>query len=115
MPDRFGVVSFEALDQSGDFPSENVGDRAAIAADRIGIARAFGTIGIADAAGDELKRLDLAMRAVGERNGEGNAVEPGLGCLNGAILFLSRLLLLQVKPIARIGQSLAPDGRREAV
>jgi hypothetical protein len=45
MPDRFGVVSFAALDQSGDFPSKDIGGRAAIAADCIGVAHAFRTIG----------------------------------------------------------------------
>ena len=50
MPDGFGVVGFAALDQFGNLPPENVGDRAAIAADGIGVANAFGSVGIADAA-----------------------------------------------------------------
>jgi hypothetical protein len=63
VPDRFRVVSFAVFDQSGDFPSQNVRDRAAIPADRIGVAHTIGTIGVADAAGDEFERFDLAMRA----------------------------------------------------
>ena len=68
MPDRFGVIGLAALDQFGNFPPENIGNRAAIAADGIGVADAFGPVGIADTACDELKGRDFAMRAVGEGN-----------------------------------------------
>ena len=50
MPDRLGVIGFAALDQFGDLPPEDVGNRAAIAADGVGIADAFGPIGIANTA-----------------------------------------------------------------
>src|SRR3954453_3363248 len=82
MPDRFGIVGLAVLGESGDFPSQDIGDRAAIAPDRVGVAYAFGAIGIADAASDEFECLDLAMRAVGERDGERDAVEFGLDRLD---------------------------------
>ena len=78
MPDRFGVVGLAALDQFGDLPPQDVGNRAAIAADRIGIADAFGPVGIADAARYQFEGGDLAMRAVGEGDGEGDPIEPGV-------------------------------------
>ena len=44
MPDGLGVVGLPALDQFGDLPPEDVGNRAAIAADGVGIARAFSPV-----------------------------------------------------------------------
>src|SRR3954453_19754841 len=79
MPDCLGVLSLALLDQARNFLSEDICDGAAATADRIGVADAFGAIGIAHAAGDELERGDLAMRAVGKRRGKRDAVEPGLG------------------------------------
>src|SRR5712664_4121212 len=44
MPNGLGIIGFAALDQFGDLPPENVGNRAAIAADGIGIADAFSPV-----------------------------------------------------------------------
>jgi hypothetical protein len=66
MPDALRVVGFAAFDQLGDLAPEDVGDRATIPTDSLGIANAFGTIGIADATSHELKRPYFAMRAVGK-------------------------------------------------
>jgi hypothetical protein len=78
MPDRLGVIGLAALDQRRDFALEDVGDGAAIAPDCVGVADAFGAIGIVDAAGDQLERRDVAMGRVGEHDGEGDPVESGL-------------------------------------
>jgi hypothetical protein len=78
MPDRFGVVGLAALDRPGNFPSQDVGDRAAVAADGLGIADAFSAVGIVDANGDQFEGGDLAMRAVREGDGERDPVESGL-------------------------------------
>ena len=44
MPDRLGVVGFPAFDQFGDLAPEDIRDRAAIAADGVGVADAFGAV-----------------------------------------------------------------------
>src|SRR4051794_32615220 len=102
MPDRFGVFSLAALDQFGDFPSQDVGDRTAVSSYRVGVAGAFDAIGIANAEGDEFERLDLAVGAVGERNSERDTVESGLGRLDARHLL--HPVFLQVRPIVRRGQ-----------
>src|SRR5690348_14090688 len=79
MPDRFRIIGFVARDQPGNFTSENVGHRAAVAADRIGIADAFSAIGVTDATADELEGPDFAMRAVGESDRKRDPKEAGLG------------------------------------
>src|SRR4051812_42456889 len=106
MPDRFGVVGLAVLDQSGDFPLQDIGDRAAIAANRIGVGHAFGAIGIADPAGDEFERRDLAMRAVGERNGELDTAESGLDRLDPCHSVFLPGFSLQVRLATRTRQSL---------
>ena len=55
MPDGLGVVGFAALDQFGNLPPENIGNRAAIAADGVGVANTFGPVGIADAASHQFE------------------------------------------------------------
>jgi hypothetical protein len=82
MPDGFGVVGFAAFDQLGNFPPESVGNRAAVAADGVGVADALGPVGIAEAACHEFKGRDFAMRAVGEGNRQRDPVESGLDCLD---------------------------------
>src|SRR5262249_15185085 len=64
MPDAFSVIGFVAFYQLRDFAPENIGDRAAIPADSVGVANALGTVGIADATSQELESLDFTMRAV---------------------------------------------------
>jgi hypothetical protein len=56
------------------------------------------------------------MCAVGERNGEGDAVESDLGCLDACHpVSYPGFFLLHVKPIALTGQLLAsPEGQRAA-
>ena len=98
MPDGFGVVGLASLDQCGDFAPENVGDGAAIAADGVGIAHAFGAIGIAHATAHELERCDFSMRAVGERDGERDPVESGLGCRDACHSASTRGFSLEAKP-----------------
>ena len=44
MPDRLGVVGFPAFDQFRDLAPEDIGDRAAIAADGVGVAGAFSPV-----------------------------------------------------------------------
>ena len=82
MPDGFGVIGFAALDQFGNLPPENVGNRAAIAADGISIADAFSPVGIADAACHQFEGFDFAVRAVGEGNGQRDPIESGVDLLD---------------------------------
>ena len=112
MPDRLDVVGLAALDQLGDLAPQDVGDRAAVAADRVGVADAFGAIGIADAAGDELERRDLAMRAVGERDRQRDPIEPGLDRFDHCHLISTRLFLVRVQlgtPIGRFSSLPLPS------
>src|SRR5262249_41474045 len=80
MPDALCVIGFAAFDQLRDLAPEDVGDRATVPADSVGVACAFGTIGIVDATNHEFESRDFAMRAVGESDLERNAVKPGLDC-----------------------------------
>ena len=82
VPDGFGIVGLAALDQFGNLPPENVGNRAAIAADGIGVANAFGPVGIAEAACHELKGLDFAVCAIGEGNRQRDPVESSVDLLD---------------------------------
>ena len=52
-------------DQVRHLAAQDVGDRAAIAPDRIGVAGTFGAVGVADAHGDQLEGGDCAVRSVG--------------------------------------------------
>ena len=63
---------------SGDLPADDVVDGPAIAADRIGVADAFGAIGIPDRGGDQLEMAHLAMGAVGQRDRQRHLVEAAL-------------------------------------
>jgi hypothetical protein len=45
MPDGFSVIGFTALDQFGNLAPERIGNRAAIAADSVGISDTFGAVG----------------------------------------------------------------------
>src|SRR5258708_94531 len=82
MPVGFGVIGFAALDQLWNLPPERVGNRAAIAADSVGVANTFGPVGIPYTACYQLEGVDFAVRAVGEADGQGNPVETGLDCLD---------------------------------
>jgi hypothetical protein len=78
MPDRFGIVGLACLDERRHLAAKDVGNRAAVAAHGVGVARALGAVGIAHAAGDQLERGDLAMRAVGQHDGERDAIKTRL-------------------------------------
>jgi hypothetical protein len=82
MPDGFRVIGFAALDQLGNLPPERIGDRAAIAADSLSIADAFGPVGITDTARYQFERVDVAVRAVRQANGQRDPVEPGVDRLD---------------------------------
>ena len=78
MPDGLGVVGLPAVDQFRDLPPEDVGNRAAIAANGVGIARAFSPIRIANTACHQFEGCDLAMCAVGEGNRQRDPIESSL-------------------------------------
>ena len=82
MPDRLGVVGFPAFDQLGDFAPEDIRDRAAVAADGVGVAGAFSPVGIANAACHQFEGCDFAMRAVGEGYRQRDPIEPALDRLD---------------------------------
>jgi hypothetical protein len=84
MPDCFGVVGLAALNQCAHFAAEDICHRAADAADGVGVSDPFCAVGIADAAGDQLEGRDLAMGAVGQNDGEGNAKEARLDALDAS-------------------------------
>ena len=78
MPDGFGVVGLPGLDQFRDLSPEDVSNRAAIAADSVGMARAFIPIRIANTACHQFEGCDLAMCAVGEGNRQRDPIESSL-------------------------------------
>jgi hypothetical protein len=82
IPDGFSVIRLAALDQLGNLSPERIGDRATIAADRIGIADTFGSIGVADTARYQFEGVYLAVRTVREANGQRNPIEPGVDRLD---------------------------------
>ncbi|MHC2243827.1 hypothetical protein ACVJH7_003134 [Bradyrhizobium elkanii] len=75
VPKLLGVVGLHPARDLADFAAQDIGDGAAIAADRVGVAGAFRAVGIAGADRDELERLDLAMRAVAQHHRERDLVE----------------------------------------
>ena len=48
LPNSLGIIGLAALDQFGNLPPENVGYRAAVAANRISVTDAFGPVVIED-------------------------------------------------------------------
>ena len=77
--DQVGVLAGHDL---GHLAGQDVGDRAAVAADGEGVADAFGAVGVAHADGAELEGAHLAMRAVGQHRRQRHAVEAGLELLD---------------------------------
>jgi hypothetical protein len=66
----------------GNLSMQNIGNRAAIAANCVDIAIALRAIGIAYTTSYEFERVDFAMRAIPERNSQGDPIEPRLSGLN---------------------------------
>ena len=74
MPDGLSYP-LRGLDCSG-ISRRRYRQRAAIAADSVSIADAFGPVGIADTASYQFEGGDFAVRAVREANGQRDPIEP---------------------------------------
>jgi hypothetical protein len=78
MPDRLRCRRLAGPRSVRDLPPEDVCNRAAIAADGVGIARAFSPIRIANAACHQFEGCDFAVCAVGEGNRQRDPKESSL-------------------------------------
>jgi hypothetical protein len=83
LPQRLDALGVAPDQQGREVPGQERVDGEAARAHRVGVADALAAVGITHARGDELEIPDRPVRAVGQRNGQRDAVVVGLEVADG--------------------------------
>ena len=86
LPEGLDALGVAAGQQRRQVTHQQRVDRGAAGADRVGVAHALGSVGIAHARGDQIEGADRPVRAVGQRDGQRDAVVVGLEVCNPSCL-----------------------------